>query len=118
MNLAKKAEVAIFTIGSFDYDSLLVKSDYFTKAEVKKLLANGAVGDICSRIINESGDICSEDLDARTIGIDLQNLKTKKYSVAVAGGKKKYLAIKAALKGQLFNTIITDSINAEKLLNE
>jgi len=118
MNLAKKAEVAFFTIGSFDYDSLLVKSDYFTKKEVKELLDKGAVGDICSRIINQAGEICSEDLNDRTIGIDLQELKTKRYSIAVAGGKKKYSAIKAALNGQLFNTLITDSVNAEKLLNE
>ena len=118
MNLAKKADIAIFTIGSFDYDSVLVKSDYFTKKEVKTLMTKGAIGDICSRIINQSGEICSEDLDSRTIGIDLNMLKSKKYSIAVAGGNRKFFAIKAALKGRLFNTLITDSLIAEKLLND
>ena len=118
MELARKADVAVFTIGSFNHDSLLVKSEYFSDEEVSDLLDNKAVGDVCSRIIDESGNICSRDLDARTIGIELDELKSKKYSIAVAGGAKKYVAIKAALKGRLFNTLITDNINAEKLLND
>ena len=117
MNLARTAELAFFTIGSFGYDSVLVKSDYFTKKEVEKLLTQGAVGDICSRIINQAGEICSEELNDRTIGIGLKELKSKKYAVAVAGGQKKYSAIKAALKGKLFNVLITDSQIAKKLLN-
>ncbi len=118
MNLARTAELAFFTIGSFGYDSVLVKSDYFTKKEVEKLLTQGAVGDICSRIINQSGEICSEELNDRTIGIGLEELKSKKYAVAVAGGQKKCSAIKAALKGKLINVLITDSQIAKKLLND
>jgi len=115
-DLAKKADVAIFTIGSFDHDSVLVKSEYFNREEVDDLLNKGAVGNVCSRIITYDGEICSEELNSRTIGLDLEEIKSKKYSIAVAGGQKKFSAIKAALKGKLFNTLITDEEVAKKLL--
>ncbi len=116
LELARKAEIALFTIGSFGFDSVLVAADYFEKEEVDDLLVRGAVGDICSRIITDQGEICSAELDARTIGLELDELKAKEYSIAVAGGANKSRAISAALKGQWFNVLITDETVAQDLL--
>ncbi|NOY78283.1 MAG: sugar-binding transcriptional regulator [Calditrichaeota bacterium] len=116
LNLAREASIAMFTVGAFDYDSVLVKADYFDPAEVESLLKNRAVGDICSRIITEDGDICSPDLDARTIGIDLQELHKKPFAIAVAGGAKKARAVYAGILGKHFNVLITDERVAMKLL--
>ena len=116
LNLARTAGIAMFTVGAFDYDSVLVKADYFEPAEVEFLLKNRAVGDICSRIITEDGDVCSPDLDARTIGINLQELRKKNYAIAVAGGAKKARAIYAGILGKHFNVLITDERVAVKLL--
>ena len=116
LDLARQAPVAFFTVGSFGYESVLVKADYFEESEVIDLLDRGAVGDICSRIINNEGKICSVSLDARTIGIDLEELKDKSHAVAVAGGKDKLPAISAGLRGRLFNTLITDEWVANQLL--
>ena len=118
LELARNAEIAMFTVGSFGHDSVLVMADYFEPKEVDALLARGAVGDICSRILRQDGHICSSELDARTIGIELDELKKKPYSIAVAGGKGKLNAIRAALKGKWFNTLITDEWVANKLLRE
>ena len=115
LNLGKQAEVIIFTIGKFDYESVLVKANYFEQNEVDTLIKNGAIADVCSRIIDNNGNICSDKLNNRTIGIDLDEIKNKKYSIAVAGGKDKVNAIKAALKGRLFNVLITDELVANKL---
>lgn len=115
LNLGKQAEVVIFTIGKFDYDSVLVKANYFEQNEVDSLIKNGAVADVCSRIIDNSGNICSVKLNDRTIGIELDEIKRKKYSIAVAGGKDKINAIKAAIKGKLFNVLITDELVASQL---
>ncbi len=117
LKLSKKADIAMFTIGSFDRNSVLVKADYFEKEEVESLIQNGAVGDICSRIISSDGKICSQGLDARTIGIELEEIREKPYSIAVAGGKKKFRAIQAGLRGNWFNCLITDESVAEKLLD-
>jgi len=118
LRIAREASVAMFTIGSFGYDSALVKSDYFDSAEVEELLKRGAVGDICSRIISHDGEICSEEANARTIGIDLDDIRTKEHSIAVAGGREKLPAIKAALKAKLCNVLVTDEWVAGELLSD
>jgi len=118
LELGRKAEIAMFTIGSFGYNSVLVNADYFEPAEVDELLKFGAVGDICSRIIKEDGTICSKDLNNRTIGIELDELKKKQYSIAVVGGKEKFTAIQAGLNGKWFNSLITDEWTATELLRD
>jgi len=116
--LGKKSEVALFTIGLFDEQSVLVKADYFESEEINSLLGKGAIGDICSRIIDNKGRICSLALNARTIGIELEDLAKKSYSIAVAGGKEKLPAIRAALCGKWFNCLITDGWIAGELMHD
>ncbi len=118
LELGQKAEIALFTIGSFGFNSVLVKADYFEPNEVDELLKSGAVGDICSRIIKADGTICSKDLNNRTIGIELEELKKKQYSIAVVGGKEKLSATRAGLNGKWFNTLITDEWTATELLRD
>ncbi len=116
LELARKAEIAMFTVGAFSHQSVLVKADYFEPEEVNALLDRGAVGDICSRILNKEGQICSPNLDARTIGTELNELRKKPYSIAVAGGKEKFPAVRAGLAGEWFNVLITDEWVAKELL--
>ena len=118
LELGRKADIALFTIGSFGHDSILVRADYFEPNEVDKLLQSGAVGDICSRILKTDGTICSKNLNSRTIGIELKEIKKKPYSIAVAGGKEKLAAIQAGLKGKWFNCLITDEWIATELLRD
>jgi deoxyribonucleoside regulator len=114
--LGREAKVAMFTIGSFGHHSILVKADYFESEDVESLLKQGAVADICSRIIKHNGEICSPELNARTISIELEDISKKAFSIAVAGGKEKLEAIRAGLRGKYFNILITDEWNAQELL--
>jgi deoxyribonucleoside regulator len=118
LDLGKKSEVALYTIGLFDEQSVLVKADYFEQQEIKSLLGKGAIGDICSRIIDNNGRICSSALNARTIGIELEDLTKKSYSIAVAGGKEKLPAIRAAIRGNWINCLITDGWIAGELMHD
>jgi deoxyribonucleoside regulator len=118
LDLGKKSEIAMYTIGLFSEQSVLVKADYFNQKEVKSLIGKGAIGDICSRIIDHKGHICSSALNDRTIGIELEDLAKKPYSIAVAGGKEKLPAIHAALKGKWFNCLITDGWISNELLHD
>ncbi|MEE8341202.1 MAG: sugar-binding transcriptional regulator [Candidatus Neomarinimicrobiota bacterium] len=118
LELGRKADISLFTIGSFGFDSILVKANYFEPDDVNDLLESGAVGDICSRIIKADGKICSKELNNRTIGIELKELKKKQFSIAVAGGKDKLLAIQAGLNGKWFNSLITDEWIATELLRD
>jgi deoxyribonucleoside regulator len=116
LKLANQCEVAIYTIGLFNENSVLVKADYFNDVEIQSLLNKGAIGDICSRIIDHEGNICSKPLNDRTIGIELHDLTTKKHAIAVAGGLDKLPAIRAALAGKWLNTLIVDDRVAGELI--
>ena len=118
LKLAREADIAAFTIGSFGVGSVLVQADYFDKDEVAKLLNQGAVADICSRLIKADGTICSPELNQRTIGIELEELRTRPVSIAVAGGQEKAKAIEAGLQGGWFNSLITDEHVAQQLIDE
>ena len=118
LKLAREADIAAFTIGAFGSKSVLVQADYFEETELQTLIDQGAVADICSRLIKADGSICSPELDDRTIGIELKELKAIPHSIAVAGGADKALAVKAGLAGGYFFSLITDEEVAVTLLGE
>lgn len=109
------ANIAIFTVGTVRDDALLFRLGYLNESE-KKILKQESVGDICSRFFNENGEVCNEEINNRTIGISLENLRKKEKSILVAGGSHKVKAIRAALKGKDANIFITDKYTAKKLL--
>lgn len=118
LKLAREADIAAFTVGAFGPDSVLVQADYFDPAEVDQLIQDGAVADICSRIIRADGSICSTELNQRTIGTELDELKAIPVSIAVAGGAEKAQAIQAGIRGGWFNSLVTDERVAEALIAE
>lgn len=116
LELGRQAEVVVFSVGRFDHESILVQSEYFEHEQVDELVKAGAVGDICSRVITATGEICSKELDHRTIGIELKELRKKKLSIVVAGGSNKFAVILAGLRGKYFNVLVTDDAVARRLL--
>jgi deoxyribonucleoside regulator len=117
LNLGKQCHIALYTVGEFTKESTLFKAGYFSSEDFDGLKAQNAVGDICSRIFDSKGNICSKELDERTIGINLSDLSHKPYSIMIAGGMEKVDAIMGALKGQFTNVLITDQHTAQILLN-
>ncbi|MBD3108273.1 sugar-binding transcriptional regulator [Bacillus sp. AGMB 02131] len=110
-----RANIALYTIGSVSEDSLLYKMNYITEDEFKQLQEQ-AVGEICSRFFGSDGRICNEQLNTRTFGIELEDLKNKEKAVLIAGGKSKVNAIDTALSHKFANTLITDRFTANKLM--
>lgn len=117
VEMGRQAEMALFSLGVFDHEAIAVQANYITHEEVDSLRQKGAIGDICTRIIDREGQIVSPELNARTTGIELQNLKSKQYSIAVAGGLRKLDVIRAGLLGHYFNVLITDEDVASALLD-
>ena len=115
LEMGKSTNIAVVTVGVPDSDSVLIRANYFTEEDLK-LIYSCAVGDICSRYIDINGNLCSEELDRRTIGIDLAELRKKEQSILVAGGPRKVDAIFGALRGGYTNVLITDHFTAKALL--
>ena len=116
LDLMKKADIVVCSAGNFRPDSLLIQAEYFNPKEVSHLKKAGTVGDICSRMINQSGEAAWPELDARTVAIELTDLKKASHAIAVAGGEEKKEVILAGLKGGYFNVLITDEDVGEYLL--
>ena len=115
LDLGKQANIAIFSVGTPVLDSVLLQAEYFSMDD-QHLIQSKAVGEICSRFFDKNGEICVENLNSRTIGIELDELAKKEKSILVAGGPKKLEAIYGALKGKYANVLITDEHTASLLI--
>lgn len=115
IEIGKQSNIAIFTVGTVKKDALLFRVGYFNEKEEKDLQTY-AVGDICSRFFDKEGQIYSNLLNSRTIGIELDELRNKEKSILVAGGEKKTDSIHGALVGKYANILITDQFTAKRLL--
>lgn len=105
---AKKATIALFTLGFFGESCALAKTGYLKPEEIESLLAQGAVGDICTHIIDENGAICSESLEERTVAVPYDIIKKIPLRIGISVGKNKVKSILAALRGGIINVLVTD----------
>ncbi|MGN9867176.1 sugar-binding transcriptional regulator [Bacillus swezeyi] len=117
IEMGKQANIVLFTVGTVRDEALLFRLGYFNETE-KALLKKQGVGDICSRFFDADGNICSDAIDARTIGVELADLRQKERSILVAGGIRKTAAIHGALKGKYANVLIIDQHTAKALLKD
>lgn len=113
---ANKANIAVFTMGPFGYEGALSRAGYINREDVDELIRKGAVGDICTRIIDSDGNVCDSNLNKRTIAIDLDELKKKNIRIGVAFGQNRVKCIGGALKGGYANVLVTDEETALELL--
>jgi DNA-binding transcriptional regulator LsrR (DeoR family) len=106
-------------LGSLEPSPLLLESGNATAHEDQEMLRKrGAVGDICLRFFDEDGNHVDSPLDGRVLGIDTDTLRAVPRVVAVAGGARKYTAIRAALRGGWVNVLVTDLDVARRLAEE
>lgn len=118
VSIGREANIAVFGIGRTSYQSVLNLAGYFKQDEYDKLLKKGAVGDICSRFYSIDGTISDEQLNDRTIGIHLEDLRRKKHTIAIACGEDKVPAVLGAVRGKYINTLFTDEITARALIKQ
>ena len=116
LNIARKADIAIFGVGDVSESSSPYKVGYYDKELLDGVQRDGAVGEICGRFFDGLGRICSPELDRRTLAVNLENLRQKKLSIAIAGSLHKIDAILGMLRGQYCNVLITDENTAKALL--
>ncbi|NLB99109.1 MAG: RNA polymerase subunit sigma-70, partial [Lactobacillales bacterium] len=72
--------------------------------------------DIVSRFIDSEGKIVDEELNKRTVGIQLEELKDIKHSILIASGTSKVNGVHATLAGGYCNHVIIDTLLAQNLL--
>lgn len=109
--------LALVGIGSIEPSPLLAESgNAFPPDDQRRLLAGGAVGDICYHFFSASGASVGGELDARIVSVPEDTFRAVERRVGVAGGQRKHEAVAAALRGGWVNVLITDVHTARSLL--
>lgn len=110
-------DLAFLGIGAADLDPSLRSGDnFFTHEQFEDVRAQGAVGEVCLHFLDAEGAPIDSPLDERVIGVTREQLRTARRRWAVAGGKRKHHAIRAALTGGWVDTLVTDTATATFLL--
>lgn len=115
LDLAREAPTAVFTVGAMSPDSTLLALGYLSEPERDAVLAR-AVGDICSRFIDEHGKPCVPDVDERTVAVSLADLRAKDTRICIAGGPQKIRPLRAALAAGYVSHLVTDETTARAVL--
>jgi DNA-binding transcriptional regulator LsrR (DeoR family) len=107
---------AVVGIGSLDPSPLLQRcGNAITDKEQEQLRRLGAVGDVCFRYFDADGKPLASKFDRRVIGITPAQLLAVPRRIGVAGGARKFEAIRAACRGGWVNVLITDLALARRL---
>jgi deoxyribonucleoside regulator len=118
LNVARKSNIAIFGVGDVSEYSSPFKAGYYDQKLIERAQRDGAVGEICGRFYDSSGRLCSSKLDQCTLAVELENLRQKALSIAIAGSPRKVEAILGMLRGQYCNVLITDEETAKGCLSK
>jgi DNA-binding transcriptional regulator LsrR (DeoR family) len=114
LDLAATADVAFVGVGEIDDTAPLFLDGFLSRRELSDLRAAGAVGEICGWLYDAEGRV----LDiGRTASAPLPP-RDHAVVIALAKGRKKLPALRAAVRGGLVNGLITDETTAEALLAE
>jgi DNA-binding transcriptional regulator LsrR (DeoR family) len=104
-------------IGAIPPSRMLRESgNVFNEHDIDDLKRAGAVGDVCMRFFDERGEPVRTGFDQRVIGISTEQIRQTRRRIGVAGGRRKFEAIRAALRGRWISTLITDLDTGQRLL--
>lgn len=111
--------LALVGIGTPDPSRMLAESgNAFSRDELNSLADQGAVGDINLHFFDAVGQRIESPLNDRVISMGLEQLRRVQRCVAIAGGERKWQAIRGAIRGGWLHVLITDSLVARRLLDD
>jgi DNA-binding transcriptional regulator LsrR (DeoR family) len=109
---AGSADAALLGVGAVSGHTTLVEEGELSSAEIDSLAAAGAVGDVAGRFFDAEGEPVGHQVDARTVGLTLEQIRRIPLRIVAAGGANKRTAIAAALNGRLPTVLIVDATTA------
>lgn len=115
--LAREATLLLVGIGTVDQEASLVSSGMIELAELDGIKRAGAAGEVLGAFFDARGRLVETELTARTLALDVADMKAKK-AIAVAGGRRKGAAIRAILESGHLYGLITDERTAKELVGQ
>jgi DNA-binding transcriptional regulator LsrR (DeoR family) len=106
--IAPKADVTFIGIGQIAPGCPLQRDGYISQQEVSRLQRAGAIGETSGWALNASGEL----IDLPAYHDKLTTIAPPRHSrspvIAFAGGRNKWEAVRAALRGKRVNGLVTD----------
>lgn len=115
LSAAASSSIALVGIGDMGDESTLASGGHVGPADLAHLRSAGAVGNMNTRFFNAEGRSVG-DLDARTIAVTWEELRTIPTVIAVATGRTKATAIAGASRVGCIDVLVTDEDAARELL--
>lgn len=106
----------LFSVGTADADSHIVRSGLATRDDLAWYVAQGAVGVICGRFVDAGGRPLPGPMEDRMIGVPLARLVGLDMGILIVPGLDKLAAMRAAIRGGYVTHLVTGTTVAEALL--
>jgi DNA-binding transcriptional regulator LsrR (DeoR family) len=115
-SLVEEATLLIMGIGYWGADATLYRDGFITAAETAQAMEAGGVGELLGCAISAEGKIVDADYHDRLTSF-IRTQPADRPTTIVASGVFRAPAIRAALKGKLANSLITDENTARLILS-
>jgi DNA-binding transcriptional regulator LsrR (DeoR family) len=115
LKLGTMANVTFVGIGELGVDAPLCVDGFLAPDEMADLMASGASGEICGWMFDQAGRLLDDPINDRVASVPIPPRESGTV-IGVALGKRKEIALAAALKGRLINGLITDETTAGHML--
>jgi DNA-binding transcriptional regulator LsrR (DeoR family) len=111
----KRIDIGVVAVGSWAPPDSQLYDAAHEVGIADDLVRQGVVGEVAATLFTESGAII-DTIDDRSIAITADQLRRIPEVIAVAGGATKAVAIGAALRTRLVDSLVTDAATAQWLL--
>lgn len=118
MQMIQECNITVNSVGYLGRHSQFYRYGYLDDAAMTLLEKQKAVGNLCAHYYDINGVPVCRKLSERAIGITLEQLRSKEYSICVASGQEKVAALLGALRGGYVNVLIVDDATARSILIE
>lgn len=120
LHLQERAEVLLYSVGSPGgrVPSHVYVSGALDEHDLAELRAQEVAGDIATVFYRQDGTYGAIPINARASGPSLELLGRAEHAICIVSGLGKVSALRAALRGQLLNTLIVDEVTAREVLRD
>lgn len=118
LSLASGASAYLYSAGVVEGSSVLVESGYISSSYLAELRRKGAIGDVLGRFVDANGLPVDPDLEERTMGLELEDLRAAETAIAVVSGESKHDICRTVVTSGLCSVLITDELTATHLIDE
>jgi len=118
LSLQEKLNVAIFGIGSIHgrVPSFVYTAGFLDDAEMRRLKAQGVVGDVCTVLLREDGTYQDIEVNQRASGLTPAELQRIPVRIGVVGDPARATALLGALRARTITELVCDDATARAVL--